>query len=99
MARLLKNSLITTIIISNKYFGGKKMLSKRVKKFFAGSVFVVMMSLSLVGCTNDYEDTLKSGIEKYDNGETMTEEEYNAVKNFNEWSDKQGEKTYDEWDQ
>ena len=75
------------------------MLSKRVKKFFAGSVFVVMMSLSLVGCTNDYEDTLKSGIEKYDNGEIMTEEEYNAVKNFNEWSDKQGEKTYDEWDQ
>ena len=75
------------------------MLSKRVKKIFAGSVFVVMMSLPLVGCTNDYEDTLKSGIEKYNNGETMTEEEYNAVKNFNEWSDKQGEKTYDEWDQ
>lgn len=59
---------------------------------------MIMMSLALMGCTNDYEDTLKSGIEKYDNAETMTEE-YNAVMIFNEWSDKQGEKTYDEWDQ
>lgn len=50
-------------------------------------------------CASLYTITLKSGIEKYNNGETMTEEEYNAVKNFNEWSDKQGEKTYDEWDQ
>ncbi len=28
----------------------------------------------------------------------MTREEYNAVKNFNEWKDKQCEKSYNDWD-
>ena len=28
----------------------------------------------------------------------MNEDEYDAVKDYNDWKDKQGEKTYDDWD-
>lgn len=28
----------------------------------------------------------------------MTQQEYNAVKDFNEWKDKNSEKTYEDWD-
>ena len=28
----------------------------------------------------------------------MTKQEYNAVKSFNDWRDKQTDKTYDQWD-
>lgn len=78
------------------------MLNKRMKKVFVQIVAVAMFSLMLVGCTDtesEYDKALKSGFEKYQNGEIMTEQEYNAVKDFNEWADKQGEKTYEEWDQ
>lgn len=56
--------------------------------------------LMLAGCGSydDYEDTLNSGLEKYQSGETMTKQEYNAVKSFNDWCDKQTDKTYDQWD-
>lgn len=50
------------------------------------------------GGSSKYEDDLNSGMEKYYNGEKMNEDEYNAVKNFNDWKDKQGEKTYNDWD-
>lgn len=73
--------------------------------FFGSVVFVAVVSSAIMGCSsgsNDYENTLKSGIEKYENGEEMTQEEYNAVKNFNDWSEKQSEKqsekTYSEWE-
>ena len=54
----------------------------------------------LAGCgsNDDFEDTLNSGLEKYQSGETMTKQEYNAVKSFNDWRDKQTDKTYDQWD-
>lgn len=67
----------------------------------------IMLGLTCVGmtgmfsgCSSDdkYRDTLKSGYEKYVGGEEMTEEEYKAVKEFNDWKDKQGEKSYDDWD-
>ncbi len=56
--------------------------------------------LMLAGCgsNDDFEDTLNSGLEKYQSGETMTKQEYNAVKSFNDWRDKQTDKTYDQWD-
>lgn len=44
-----------------------------------------------------YRNTLESGQQKYYNGESMTQEEYNAVKDFNNWKDKQGEHAYDDW--
>lgn len=50
------------------------------------------------GSNDTYRQNLESGYEKYQRGEKMTREEYNAVKNFNEWKDKQGEKTYSDWD-
>ena len=55
----------------------------------------------LTGCggggESQYDKDFKNGIEKYRNGEPMTEGEAKAVKNFNDWKEKQGEKTYDEW--
>lgn len=56
--------------------------------------------LMLAGCgsNDDFEDTLNSGLEKYQSGKTMTKQEYNAVKSFNDWRDKQTDKTYDQWD-
>ena len=62
----------------------------------------VLVILALLGScsgggSSKYEDDLNSGIEKYNNGEKMNEDEYNAVKNYNDWKDKQGEKTYDDW--
>ena len=56
--------------------------------------------LMLAGCgsNDDFEDTLNSGLEKNQSGETMTKQEYNAVKSFNDWRDKQTDKTYDQWD-
>lgn len=48
--------------------------------------------------SSSYSDTLRSGEEKYWSGESMTKEEYNAVKNYHNWLDEQGDKTYNEWD-
>lgn len=73
-----------------------------------GIVVIVLIAffslLALIGSgsggssSNDtYRQNLESGYEKYQKGEKMTREEYNAVKNFNDWKDKQGEKTYSDW--
>lgn len=65
-------------------------------------VIIIFILIGLLGsCSDsddDYRDTLESGQQKYYSGEEMTEEEYNAVKSFNEWKDKQSDKTYDDWD-
>ena len=51
-------------------------------------------------CSSDdeYRDTLNSGLDKYYNNEDMTKQEHDAVENFNNWKDKQGEKKYSDWD-
>lgn len=68
---------------------------------FAGIAFVVIILLiiaSLTGNDDDsYRKTLESGQQKYYSGLSMTKEEYNAVKGFNDWSAKQGSKTYSQW--
>ena len=76
-----------------------KKYNKKFIKFIIVGVMVPIISL-FGGCSSDdeYENTLKSGYSKYLNGDSMTREEYNAVKGFNNWKSKQGEKTYDEWD-
>ena len=53
----------------------------------------------LTGCGGEsqYDKDFRNGVEKYQNGEPMTAGEAKAVKNFNDWREKQGEKTYDEW--
>jgi len=74
-----------------------------------GLVSIIIIVILLVSCGSwfnesrrrdqeEYRRTLESGQEKYYNGEKMTEEEYNAVKDFNSWKSKQGEHSYDEWD-
>ena len=74
-----------------------------------GLVSIIIVVILLVSCGSwfnesrrrdqeEYRRTLESGQEKYYNGEKMTEEEYNAVKDFNNWKSKQGEHSYDEWD-
>lgn len=51
------------------------------------------------GCGDggDYRRTLESGQQKYLTGQPMTKQEYNAVKNFNNWKSNQGTKTYNQW--
>lgn len=75
------------------------MKKKLVKGIVLGLTCAGMAGM-FTGCSSDdeYEETLESGYEKYNDGEEMTEEEYNAVKGFNDWKDKQGEKSYDDWD-
>lgn len=43
-------------------------------------------------------DTLKSGLNKYYSGGSMSKEEYNAVKSYNDWKYKNSEHTYSSWD-
>lgn len=68
-------------------------------------VLIILIGLSILGaCSNlsghesKYDRDLENGIEKYENGQDMTEDEYNAVKNMKDWSEKNSTKSYDEWD-
>ncbi|MBR1822138.1 MAG: hypothetical protein IJ769_11040 [Clostridia bacterium] len=72
---------------------------KRYVACFLAVALLIAMMVGLTACSSDdsYRQTLNSGIEKYQRGEAMTKEEYNAVKGFNDWRAKQGEKTYDAW--
>lgn len=73
------------------------------KKFIKG-IALTLICTGLIGtftgCSDndDYRDTLESGLNKYYSGEKMSKSEYNAVKNFNNWKDKQSDKTYGDWD-
>ena len=65
--------------------------------------FAIAIGVLLTSCgkpvswDSEYGKTLKSGIEKYNNGEPMTKQEYNAVKDYKEWEEKNSEQTYDSW--
>lgn len=66
------------------------------------AIIIIVIFLGLIGScssggSSKYEDDLNSGLNKYYNGEKMNEDENNAVKNYNNWKDKQGEKSYDDW--
>ena len=63
-------------------------------------IAIVIVFAGIGSCSNSnekYKDTLDSGMKKYYNGDPMTKEEHDAVKNFNDWKNNQGEKTYDKW--
>lgn len=66
-----------------------------------GVIIAIIVLLAIIGScgkSNDsYKETLNNGLEKYYNGDPMTKEEHDAVQNFNEWKNNQGEKTYDKW--
>lgn len=53
--------------------------------------------MSACGGSDSYEQTLKSGYQKYQTGQQMTREEYNAVKSFNDWKYKNSSHTYNDW--
>ena len=80
--------------------GDLNMDNKKSSNSF-GKILIVLFILALLGsCSNyedDYRDVLESGQQKYYSGQSMTKEEYNAVKNFNKWKANQGSKTYDDW--
>lgn len=71
------------------------------KKVILMGCTAITILFSIVGCGNDAKEEqgerLKNAYEKELNGEPMSEEEYNTLKSFHEWEDKQTEKTYDEW--
>lgn len=67
-------------------------------------VFIIwaISSLSSSGgesASSKYERNFKSGIEKYNSGQEMNRDEYNAVKDFKKWQSKNSEKTYSDWDE
>ena len=72
---------------------------KRIVVLFLLAGLLVALLTGLTACSSDdsYRQTLNSGIQKYQRGEAMSREEYNAVKGFNEWRSNQGEKTYSAW--
>lgn len=75
-----------------------------MKRKLVKSIMMVIMCVGMMGlftgCSSDddYKDTLNSGLQKYYNGDNMSKEEYNAVKSYNNWKDKQSEKKYSDWD-
>lgn len=71
-----------------------------MKKRLVVLLVSVFAAISLYGCgggESQYDRDFKSGMEKYNNGQKMTKGEANAVKNFKDWQNNQGEKTYDQW--
>ena len=64
-------------------------------------ILCIVGLLALLGsCSSnndDLKDTLNSGMQKYENGEPMTREEYNTVHSYLKWEDNQRDKTYNEW--
>ena len=63
-----------------------------------GVLLVIALFGSCSGGNSKYDDDLNSGMKKYYSGEKMSEDEYNAVKDYNELKDKNTDKTYDDWD-
>ena len=70
-----------------------------IKKITVITCIIATIAFSFTACnsSDNYRKTLQSGYEKYLNGENMSRDEYNAVKSFNNWKAKQGEKSYNEW--
>lgn len=69
-----------------------------MKKILIGFIIVGMLGLS--ACGSKYDEDFKSGMEKFENGEKMSEDEYDAVNDFLEWEQDQNndqEKTFDAW--
>lgn len=71
-----------------------------MKKYFVMLLVSVLSIGCLCSCTHEdeYRKTLESGYEKYQNGEDMSKEEYEAVKSFNDWKEDNSEQSYDDWD-
>ena len=63
------------------------------------AIIIIILFALLGSCSsnNDYSNTLTEGRKKYYSGEKMTEQEYKAVKRYNNWKDKQGSKSYSDW--
>lgn len=71
---------------------------KKKLVLFLAILGVAGIVLSGCGGESQYDKDFQNGMDKYRNGEKMTEGEYNAVKDYQKWESKQGEKTFDEWD-
>ena len=75
------------------------------KNSLGGNILIILicaaiigiLALAVGGSDDSYRETLESGQRKYYSGQPMTQQEYNAVKGFNDWKDSQGSKTYDNW--
>lgn len=72
-----------------------------MKKLIIVFIGITVLSYAFCSCSSsedEYRKTLESGQKKYYSGETMTKEEYNAVKSFNNWKNEQKNKKYNDWD-
>lgn len=68
------------------------------KGFWIVIALIAIILLGKVnGSNNHYEETLKSGLDKYYKGQEMSKSEYNAVKDYNDWKFKSEDHTYDRW--
>ena len=74
-------------------------------KGLIATVVIVVLLLGMIGScsgassksSDRYRQNMESGLQKYYNGEKMNEEEYNAVKDYQNWKYKNSEHTYDDW--
>ena len=73
------------------------MNSKAIWYILIALIVIIILAAAGQSSEDSYRKTLESGRQKYYTGQKMTKQEYNAVKGFNEWKSKQGEKTYDSW--
>lgn len=60
-----------------------------------GIVIVLVVIYLLRSCSNSKNE---SGFEKHNNGESVINDAHNAVKDANDWQEKNTDKTYSEWD-
>lgn len=71
-----------------------------MKKRIVVAIAIALMACTVTGCgssaRDEYANILRSGREKEATGGKMTKQEYDAVKSFNDWKSKQGEKTYND---
>ncbi|MGN0416386.1 hypothetical protein [Anaerostipes faecalis] len=79
-------------------------MTKGLKLLLVMMVAVIMAG-SFVGCEDNTgltEEEFNKAWEKRENGENLSEEEYNTLKSYDEWAEEEDKKengqTYEEWE-
>lgn len=78
---------------------------KKILKILLIMMAAVIMSGSFVGCESESgltEEEFDKAWEKRENGENLSEEEYDTLKSYDKWAEEEDKKengqTYDEWE-
>lgn len=78
---------------------------KKSLKILLITLATIIMAGSFVGCGEENgltEEEFNKAWEKRENGENLSEEEYDTLKSYDEWAEEEDEKengqTYEEWE-